>query len=400
MSDGLIGLERDVILQTLIQDKSPIMISPVVKKGVRVESMTLQPGEYKIYPQGILFFKRFLSQWKPIDDLLRSDAKVTIRMTVSFYHRGRGLFFISALNLVQKGYALTPPVQVFKMDDSDIENANEISGSIFREGVSGIFAKCVQIKGFMLFENRLWMNFPKKDFEHAKEVLKSIAKLEDVVLLDYSHELICKTKLLMYLPDKKLPEKNHFPYPVTITQSNREILSSKRLAEEIGQYSHNVFIPLCESPRREVHSIVGLMPTGKKISPSDINDTLLLLSVSRYLANESKRHSFFSSHVNPLSILCITDTTIVFGFTAHKKNFISSLMKTDEQRFPLSEGQEYTLKLHIPVEKMIRTVLVTIVVAKVYINDHNSACALCSYVNLQEEDRRFLYEKFTKTKLH
>ncbi len=400
MSDGLVvGVERDVVFNTLIQDKSPIMISPVVKKGVPVESMTLQNTEYKIYPQGILFFKRFLPQWQPIDTLLRNNAKANIRLTVSFYHRGRALFFVSTLNLVQNGYALTLPPQVYKMNDLSFDNASLVSASIFREGISGIYARCMQLKGYRMFENRLWMNFSKKDFDSARPLLKNIANLEGVELSEYTQELIKKTKLVMYLPDRHLPEKNHFPYPLTITRNNREILSTKKLEEEITNSGHRVLIPLCESPKKDVHSIMSLSSQKSKISPSDVLETLLLLPVCNYLAHENKRYSLFSNHTSDLSILCITDTKIVLASSSAKKNILSSIKKSEIVEFPLLEGQEYTLKLHIPLETMVRTIMVTITVSKIYSNDYKASCAICSFSNVQEEDKRFLYESFNRAKL-
>ncbi len=398
MSDGLIGIERDVVLNTLIQDKSPIIISPVVKPGVSVEQMTLQSSEYKIYPQGILFFKRFIPQWKPIDDLLRSNVKANIRLTVSFYHRGRGIFFISNLNLVQNGYALPLPAQVHKMDESPLESKNEVTATLFFEGASGIYVRCIQAKGFRLFDNKLWLNFSKRDSEKSKSLLQSIALLEEISPKEYTQELLSKTKLIMYLPDKKLPEKNHFPFSMSITRNNREILSTEKLEEEIGECKHSVLIPLCESPRKEVHTIVGLIPNKKNVTPSDVMDTLLLLPVCSYLSQENKK-TFFSHQTNFLHIICITESQIILGSFFEKRSLIPPLGKINDQVFPLAMGQKYILKLHIPIEKMHRTILVTISVSKIYNNENKASCALCSFINLQEEDRRFLYEKYNKAKL-
>ncbi len=398
MSNGLIGIERDVVLNTLIQDKSPIIVSPVVKPGVSVEQMTLQSSEYKIYPQGILFFKRFIPQWKPIDDLLRSNTKANIRLTVSFYHRGRGIFFISSLNLVQNGYALTLPAQVYKMDESPRELKNEVNASLFLEGVSGIYVRCIQAKGFRLFDNKLWLNFSKRDSEKSKSLLQSIALLEEISPKEYTQELLSKTKLLMYLPDKKLPEKNHFPFLLSITRNNREILSTKKLEEEIEECKYSVLIPLCESPRKEVHTIVGLKPNKNKITPSDVMDTLLLLPICSYLAQENKK-TFFSHQTSFLHIICITDAKIVLGSFFEKKSIIPHMGKYHDQGFPLALGQEYIVKLHIPVGKMQRTIFVTISVLNIYSSDNKASCAICSFKNLQEEDRRFLYEKYNKAKL-
>ncbi len=391
MNDGLIGIERDVVLHTLTQDKSPIMVSPVVKAGAFVDSMTLQSTEYKIYPQGILFFKKFLTQWKAINDLLQTPEKVNIRMNISFYHRGRGLYFISSLNRVQNGYAVMIPSKVYKMLEDKERFHDEIFGKILLEGFSGVHAYCEQSATFPLFENKLWLSYSKKDYNQAKDLLFRLANLEEVSLEANCNDVVSKTKLLLYIPEKKIPKWNFFPFEVTITDDNIDYSMREKIAQEVKSCSHPLYIPLCENTDSKVHTILGLKEKMLLLTPSDVHDTLSLLSICKYLSKRNDR--LLPKESTILTILGISDSSIVLGCSTLKKKFLSSTHSQDYD-FPLLKGQEYVLQLSIPQGLMQRTITVKISVTQVYSNEKNHACSICRFLNLQEEDRRFLHEKY------
>ncbi len=388
MNDGLLGLERDVVLNTLVQDKTPLTIAPLVKEGVSVDSMTLQSSEYKIYPQGFLFFKRFLHQWKPIDDLLVSSTKVSVRMTISFYHKGRGMYFICGLSRVQNGYALIIPMQVHKMIDSPKATLDEISAKIFFDGFSGTFIKCEQLDFFPLFENKLWLNFSKKDFDRSKDLLQKIANIEEVRLSKYCKKVVIDTKLLLYVPEKKLPKWNFFPYPVTVTEDHVDFLDRSSTASEIEGCVHPLYIPLCDTSQGSVHTILGVKPKILLLTPSDVLDSLHLLSVCRFLTTKVG-NTFTAKEMNNLHIIFLSENTIILGRHETKNSRI----------FPLSIGQEYSLQLFIPTETLVRTIRVQIAVKNVHKNKMKATCAVCNFLHLQEEDRRYLHEKYYNSRL-
>ncbi len=388
MTDELIGIERDVVLNTLIQDKSQIVIFPVVKTGFSVEKMTLQSNEYKIYPQGILFFKRFLHHWKAIDDLLKNPANGSVRMNISFSHRGRGLYFISVLNRVRNGYALMLPSQVYKITEEKKDIFDEVSAKIFFEGFSNVYSRCEQSKNFTLFENNPWLYFSQKDFECSKEVLKNAASLEKVQLSQHCTKIMYDTKLLLYIPEKKIPKWNFFPFPVTVTEELVSYSIKKLVEDEVSSCIHPLYIPLCESPNANIHSILGLKAKVLLLTPSDVQDTLLLLPVCRFLSQQIDANPL-AVESNTLTIVCISETSIVLGYLRpKKKNAID---------FPLVKGQEYTLQLCVPVENLVRTITTKISVMNIYNNGLQATCGVCRFLNLQEEDRRFLHEKYYGT---
>ncbi len=394
MSKGLFGVEREVVLNSIISDKSSLMMQKIESNNEHSDILTLNVNEYKIYEQGIVFFKKIMPQWfkKSL------EGEIGIQLTVSFYYRGRGLYFISTLKKVQNGFALIVPPIVNKMDVETQEDENIVNATIFQTGSSGVLAYCKEKSNYLLFENRLWLNFLHDEALLAKDFLYRFANLELVYLGDVISRLISDQKLVFYIPEKKIPTRNFFPYPISIIQDNIEHLMLSSVNAEIQECSHTAYIPFCESPLDEVHSVFGLKARMVMVSPMEVLDSILMLPVCRFLIQDhviDKKHRVGSAY---LSILCITDTKIIFGFPL-KENKIYNLKKNDNQQiFPLEQNQEYSLHLHIPCDKFKRKISVTISVGHVYKNEGRAVCALCSFVNLQEEDRRFLYEKFNKTK--
>ena len=62
--------------------------------------------------------------------------------------------------------------------------------------------------------------------------------------------------------------------------------------------------------------------------------------------------------------------------------------------FPLTEGGEYRIRIRIFIGPVCRVLDATFFVSKLYKNGEGALCAFCSFSRIQEEDRRFLYEKY------
>ncbi len=394
MSKGLVGIERDVVLNSIITDKSPLMLQSVDKMHEEAGMLTLQFNDYRIYSQGILFFKKVLPQWTSYEQI----TKMSLQLNVSFYYRGRGLYFISTLKKVQNGFALIVPPIVNKMSLELEEDDDCVSAKIFQPGFAGVHAYCREKSNYLLFENKLWLNFIQDELIQAKEFLLRFANLEMVYPSDSIVSLLEKEKLVLYVPDKKIPTRNFFPYPISIVQDTIEHLTLSSVNSEVQEATYAAYIPFCESPLDDVHTVFGLRARMVVISPMEVLETVLMIPICRYLVQDhiiEHKESLGSAH---LSILCVTDSKIIFGCPLKTSKLFNIKKTIDQQDFPLVNGQEYSLQLRVPSEGFTRNITMNIKVSQVFKNEGRAACALCSYINLQEEDRRFLYEKFNKTK--
>jgi hypothetical protein len=114
---------------------------------------------------------------------------------------------------------------------------------------------------------------------------------------------------------------------------------------------------------------------------------LQLIPVCRYLAEEKYAGiEAVQGRVKPFTILYVDHERIVFG--------------SSNENFMLSEGSEYALRMAFSLGSgpvMKREVFATCAVSRICrSDDRHRTCADCIYTSLQEEDRRFLYEKATK----
>lgn len=393
MNKGLTGIERALIIKTLIQDKNPIMIRPEVSNSTFAKTLTLTNLEYRIYPQGIIFFTKFLPEWSNIYNALQVNNSCTIHMRVNFYHRGRALYFINNIRKFQNGYGIIIPQEIFKLDIKLQETKNKANGKIYFNKSSNVHATCIEDDNFPLFENSPWLNFDKKSTEKGKYFLRRIADLEETQLDKDTYNIIRVSKLLLYATEKKVPMRDFFPYPVTITSDMIEEEKLPIIESQITKRNYQLYIPLCENPEAKVHSILGLHTT-LRYSPLDIAETLIKLSICKFFSQESNNEIIDKSKQDSLTIVSISHFFIALGLKFEKV----SGKKYKKEHFPLQEGKEYTITITIPIGLLERTVQVNIYIKEVFTNGENDYCALCVFNDLKEEDRRFLYEKYTKSK--
>lgn len=113
---------------------------------------------------------------------------------------------------------------------------------------------------------------------------------------------------------------------------------------------------------------------------------LALIPICRYLVEKDDKIKAFGGAVEPLQILYVDHERVVLG--------------SANENFPLAQGAEYALKMSFQLKKgplVRREVFATCAPMKIYrANDGTRTAADCAYTSLQEEDRRFIYEKATK----
>jgi hypothetical protein len=113
---------------------------------------------------------------------------------------------------------------------------------------------------------------------------------------------------------------------------------------------------------------------------------LQLIPICRYLVEKNMSLESVQGRVKPFGILYVDHERLVLG--------------SDNETNPLSQGAEYALRMSFmlrqgPVAR--RDVFATCVPVKLYRSaDGRRTCADCIYTSMQEEDKRFMYEKATK----
>lgn len=114
---------------------------------------------------------------------------------------------------------------------------------------------------------------------------------------------------------------------------------------------------------------------------------LQLVNICRYISeNQPEVFEAVQGNVKPFDILFINHERIVLGFSKNES-------------FQLVSGCEYEVNLSFILKGNIgitRNIMVVCCADNIYSDDNKTKyCADCSYIKIQEEDCRFLYEKAT-----
>ena len=308
-------------------------------------------------------------------------------INIGFFYKGRGFFFSAEPKLTKNGYAFIIPPILYKQTDIVSKKQSIIHASTYytSKEKKGNHVECIANEAFPLFQCSIWKYYPKNLVQQSLEYLKDIANLIPVNLDEDIRELIIEQNKILYVPDHSLPERNYFPFHATITLDDVPFYELNKWKERIKGFDNQVCIPLAETSLQanelvsNVHTILELQEESVIVSPLDIEDSLQLLPVCKYLSMEHNFSSAIQGRALPFSILYISESIIILG-------------QIDNKMF-LEKGSEYALSLFIPLEIGNREVFLTVFVSKLYENKSGSCCAVCRFTSIKEEDRRFLFEK-------
>lgn len=362
------GVERDIVLEAL-KTRSTVVIVQAPEL-----SIVVQPDGYSVPADGLLFFNE-----KALLSIHDSGE-----CAVCFFYHGRGMFFKSVMRHTKNGTACVIPAELYKQPDSVQKRGSQVIMRLYHTGRDSRTScvDCCQVPEFPLFKNKLWTCFSKKEVEKAETYLKKLADLERAELPAPVRKLITGEHKLLYLPDGSLPSKNYFPYDATITAHDAEFYQDMS-DETFASLPHPVYIPLSGSPDADEKEteIMAFATDDVSISPLDINEIVAMLPVCRFLGGDAIVPQAVQGRIQPLTLLFINDYYIVAGIS-------------DGKHF-LKKGEEYAADIVVSLPVGNRVISVTLALARIFKSDSgNRQCALMRYVLLEEEDRRFIYEKY------
>jgi hypothetical protein len=140
MADFLTRFERDMVISSLISEPSKILISPIVDE---TKTVTLNPQNYQIIKNQIIFFKNYDNDFQFEDSL---------PVKVFFYYKGRGLFFVTNFSVLKSGYALVIPSVINKQPDSDETRNKGIKCIIYFSANQKLNIDCFPLDSYPLFD--------------------------------------------------------------------------------------------------------------------------------------------------------------------------------------------------------------------------------------------------------
>ena len=375
MNDTLIGIERDIVVEWFLKNGSDLIIKVSPEKNILVKK-----DYFKTLKEGIIFIP-----FGVIPEF--SDITEGSDFYICFFYKGRGIFFQSPVKLLKNGFAFVISKTVFKQADTQEESVSVVTSKIYYtgSGKKGLAVDAHSSELYPLFKCRLWQYFPEKEIKPAYDNLFEIADLIQIDLPPSLLKLLQLEKKILYAPEKKIPSKNYFPYDAGITTEDLPPFGNEDVLDAVSSLNYEACIPFSDTPESKVHSVFAIDPQVITVSPFDVTDSVSMLPVCRYL---SAPHAIIpdsiQGRVQPFDILFINETYIIFGST-NGKNL-------------LQKGSEYPVSIFVKLPVGKREIFSIVLVSRIFSNKDGISCFVCKYTTLEEEDRRFLFERINGTR--
>lgn len=376
-TNKIFGVERDVVLTALYQYKTNLILS--TKEN---NPKIIPVNSYGIPAQNLIFIPKniFLATLPFFEE--------NSEITLCFFYQGRGIFFKAIPKSTVNGYGIIIPQTLYKQQEKQENKLNKTTAKLFytSKEEKGGFLNCVSKESYPLFTPFLWHFFSEAELSNSQIFLEKIARLKLCNKNDNLEKIFNHQNKILYLPEKKLPQKNYFPYEATFTLQDD-------IFEDTLFLENEVYIPFLDelNNNKNVHSVYSIIQDTVTISPLDIEDTISSLPICKFLSKIENKIDSIQGRFSPLQILYLTDGMLTLGL--------------EEGDFPLQKGSEYPISLFIDLPVGKREIFVTVYVSRLYCskdftkstNLPNRTVAVCRFTSIKEEDRRFLFEKLYNT---
>lgn len=177
-SNSLTGIERELVLQYLIDGNVPLTITPIddeAKGGDKDEE--IKPSASAIFPVAIMG-----EQIKVLEQgiiLLTKPPKTVLDFTsknvrVEFYFNRLGLYFNTELKQIKNGLALVIPSSINRIKELEVERTTDFSATLFYDcsGNSDVHIDCYPLENYRLFSKPIWSDVPEDKQKKAKSYLE------------------------------------------------------------------------------------------------------------------------------------------------------------------------------------------------------------------------------------
>lgn len=175
----LSGIERELVLQYLIDGNVPVTITPVSENPAdpddilpmssAVVPIAINPEKISVLKEGIIL----------LEDVPQNVLEcVDKNVKVEFYFNRVGLYFISQMKTVSSGTALVIPAVISRIPDIPITKKYDFTAQLFISvGVAGNSKfSCVPSEGFELFSRPIWSSIELEQQQKAKDLLEGYVK--------------------------------------------------------------------------------------------------------------------------------------------------------------------------------------------------------------------------------
>lgn len=175
-SNSLSGIERELVLQYLIDGNVPVTITPI-DDSENNEGSEIKPASSAIFPvalkgeqikvleQGIILLTN------PPKSVQKFQTK---NVRVEFYFNRLGLYFNTELKEVKSGLALVIPSSINRITEIEKERPLDFSATLFYscKEKTDVHINCYPLEGYRLFSKPIWSDVPEDLQQKTKSYLE------------------------------------------------------------------------------------------------------------------------------------------------------------------------------------------------------------------------------------
>lgn len=177
-NEKLTGIERELVLQYLIDGNVPVTVTPVESENDAdtIHSVTSQIFPVVIKGENVKVSKSGEISLKNLPQSAVSFKSKNVK--VEFYFNRVGVFFESKISETKDGYTIELPKEISRIQDVEEEHLYDFSSVIYFDfnNKKDLNIKCVPSKIVELFERPVWKLIPLENQKKAKDLLEKFVE--------------------------------------------------------------------------------------------------------------------------------------------------------------------------------------------------------------------------------
>jgi len=258
VNEKLTGIERDLVLQYLVDGNVPVTLTPVVEKteeetvhslNSKVFPIALKAEHLKVSDEGIIQLE---NPPQAVNDFAGKNVKV------EFYFNRVGLYFISEVSAGKDGLFLSVPKEISRIKDIEEKKEYDFSAVIYlsynnkEKKESNI--QCVPWAAQELFSRPVWKSIPLENQKVAKEYLEDfVSQAKQEKNAGNGIQLIPICNYLTFKKEEKIEAVQNRQKPLNILYVDHEriVLGSTNEADsfvEGSEYGIKLCFTIKNSP--------------------------------------------------------------------------------------------------------------------------------------------------------
>ncbi|MCQ2611425.1 MAG: hypothetical protein MJ169_06700 [Treponema sp.] len=233
-SNSLTGIERELVLQYLIDGNVPVTVTPVqdTQSGddEQIKSATSAVFPIALKGEQINVLKEGIILLVNPSESVKSFKNKQVR--VEFYFNKLGLYFNTEVKEIKSGLALVIPASINRITDLVVERKLDFSVSVYYScnDKEDVHIECYPLENYRLFDKPIWADVPEEIAHKTKDYLEEfIVNARKTGTAGTGLQLIPVCRYLAEAKKKmQAVENRREPYDIIFADYERIVFASTR----------------------------------------------------------------------------------------------------------------------------------------------------------------------------